>query len=94
VRTLWRKCGQDLTPLDGHGFRHGKRDGITAAAANERQGDAGVAAGGFHEFLARPRTPRASASQTIDAPMPALYEYAGLRPSILQDGGLGAAVTR
>jgi hypothetical protein len=44
---------QQLAPLQAHGFRHRQGQGNTRGSGDEGEGDAGVAAGRFDQFLAR-----------------------------------------
>ncbi len=44
---------QHLLTFHRHGFGHHQRDGIPSRRRDERQSDAGVAAGGLDQFLAR-----------------------------------------
>lgn len=43
---------EDLAAFDGHGLGHGEGDGDAAGGGNEGESDAGVAGGGFDDFLA------------------------------------------
>ena len=55
---------------------------VTSGGRDECEGDAGVAAGGFHNRLSRAEQPLLSASQIIEAPILHFTLKAGLRPSI------------
>jgi hypothetical protein len=74
---------QQLAPLRAHGFGHGQNQFQTRERRDERQRDAGVAAGRFDQDGVFVDAPDFSASSIIATPMRSLTLESGLKNSSL-----------